>query len=74
MYTESSGEFVETQIDANAERIMESAVMTSIRWDRFDADSPEEMRVMFAKENTILKDFLQERMAWLSEEWNYKEE
>lgn len=71
-FEETVNEFVEIQIDANAERIMESAVMTSIRWDRFDADSPEEMRVMFAKENTILKEFLQERMAWLSEEWNYE--
>lgn len=73
-FEETVNEFVETQIDANAERIMESAVMTSIRWDRFDADSPEEMRVMFAKENTILKEFLHERMEWLSEEWNYNGE
>lgn len=67
-------EFVNVQIDVNTERIMESGIMNSIRWDRFDADTPEEMRILFAEENEGLREFLQERMVWLSNEWNFVEE
>jgi len=72
-FKDTVSEFVETFIDENADFILDSAMMNTIRWSIAEEEGYDATVEEFYNKNAGLKEFLQIRLEWLDEEWNYEE-
>lgn len=73
MFIDEVSKTVDGFIDENAERIVDSAMMDAVLWNKLGEGGPEEKEKEFYKLNTELKAYLDARLEYLNEEWNFDE-
>ena len=71
-FKDTVSDFVERFIDENANHILDSAMMNAVRWSRTEEGGYEATVEAFYDRNASLKNFLQVRVEWLDEAWEYE--
>ena len=71
-FKDTVSDFVEKFIDENANHILDSAMMNAVRWSRTEEGGYEATVEAFYDRNASLKNFLQVRLEWLDEAWEYE--
>ena len=71
-FKDTVSDFVEEFIDENAKHILDSAMMNAVRWSRTEEGGYEATVEAFYDRNASLKNFLQVRLEWLDEAWEYE--